>query len=69
MDDAMKQHPAADVLVSFASLRSAYESTVEALSYPQVSFNKLADYLRDLVHFQTLVGKTFDSVLKSSIGF
>lgn len=34
----MKQHPAADVLVSFASLRSAYESTVEAMSYPQVSF-------------------------------
>ena len=37
MDDAMKQYPDADVLVSFASLRSAYESTVEAMQYPQVS--------------------------------
>ena len=37
MDDAIKQYPNADVLVSFASLRSAYESTVEAMTYPQVS--------------------------------
>jgi len=36
MDDAMKLHPDADVLLSFASLRSAYESTVEAMQYPQV---------------------------------
>ena len=36
MNDAMKKHPEADVLISFASLRSAYESTVEALQYPQV---------------------------------
>ena len=36
MDDTMKKHPEADVLVSFASLRSAYESTVEAMQYPQV---------------------------------
>ena len=36
MSDAMTKHPDADVLVSFASLRSAYESTIEALSYPQV---------------------------------
>ena len=36
MEDAISKHPDADVLVSFASLRSAYESTVEALSYPQV---------------------------------
>ena len=36
MDDAMKLCPNADVLVSFASLRSAYESTVEAMQYPQV---------------------------------
>jgi len=36
MDDAMKLHPDVDVLVSFASLRSAYESTVEAMEYPQV---------------------------------
>ena len=32
----MNKHPDADVLISFASLRSAYESTMEALSYPQV---------------------------------
>lgn len=35
-EDVMRNHPDADVLVSFASLRSAYESTVEALQYPQV---------------------------------
>jgi len=37
MGDAMTKHKDADVLVNFASLRSAYESTVEALSFPQVS--------------------------------
>lgn len=36
MDDAMKKHPTADVMVNFASLRSAYESTVEAMNYPQL---------------------------------
>ena len=36
MEDAMKAHTEADVMVSFASLRSAYESTVEAMDYPQV---------------------------------
>ena len=36
MADAMKKHPDADVLISFASLRSAYESTLETLEYPQV---------------------------------
>lgn len=36
MDDAMKKHPSADVLVNFASLRSAYESTLEAMNYPQI---------------------------------
>ena len=36
MDDAMKKHPTADVMVNFASLRSAYESTVEAMNYPQI---------------------------------
>lgn len=37
MEDAMTKHKEADVLVNFASLRSAYESTVETLSFPQVS--------------------------------
>ncbi|XP_013784558.1 ATP-citrate synthase-like [Limulus polyphemus] len=36
MADAMKKHPEADVLVNFASLRSAYDSTIETLQYPQI---------------------------------
>jgi hypothetical protein len=36
MEDAVKKHPAASVLVSFASLRSAYESTLEAMHFDQV---------------------------------
>ncbi|XP_078572223.1 ATP-citrate synthase-like isoform X2 [Branchiostoma floridae x Branchiostoma japonicum] len=36
MDDAMTKHTDADVLISFASLRSAYDSTVEALQYSQI---------------------------------
>ncbi|CAG7822324.1 unnamed protein product, partial [Allacma fusca] len=36
MSDAFGKHPQADVLVNFASLRSAYDSTLEALNYTQV---------------------------------
>lgn len=36
MADAMKKHAEVDVLISFASLRSAFDSTVEAMQYPQV---------------------------------
>ncbi|KAK3591986.1 hypothetical protein CHS0354_031493 [Potamilus streckersoni] len=36
MADAMKKHPSADVMISFASLRSAYDSTVETMNYPQI---------------------------------
>uniref|UniRef100_V5I497 ATP-citrate synthase n=1 Tax=Ixodes ricinus TaxID=34613 RepID=V5I497_IXORI len=36
MADAMKRHADADVLINFASLRSAYESTFETLQYPQI---------------------------------
>ena len=32
----MKKHPTADVLVNFASLRSAYDSTLEAMNYSQI---------------------------------
>ena len=39
MADCMKKHSKADVLVSFASLRSAYESTVETMEYPQVHYH------------------------------
>lgn len=36
MKDAMKKHPDADVMINFASLRSAYESTLETLEYRQI---------------------------------
>lgn len=36
MADAMKKHPDVDVLINFASLRSAFDSTMETLLYPQV---------------------------------
>ncbi len=36
MSEAVKKHPEADILVNFASLRSAYDSTMEALTYNQV---------------------------------
>ncbi|KAM6951256.1 ATP-citrate synthase [Aplochiton taeniatus] len=36
MADAMKKHPAVDVLISFASLRSAFDSTMETMQYPQI---------------------------------
>lgn len=36
MSDAVHKHKSADVLVNFASLRSAYESTLEVLDYPQI---------------------------------
>lgn len=42
MSDAMKKHPEVDVLISFASLRSAFDSTMETLQYPQV-FNQASE--------------------------
>lgn len=36
MADCMRKHPKADVLISFASLRSAYDSTLETLNYQQI---------------------------------
>ena len=36
MADATKKHPGVDVLISFASLRSAFDSTMEAMQFPQV---------------------------------
>ncbi|XP_063156657.1 ATP-citrate synthase isoform X1 [Candoia aspera] len=36
MADAMKKHPEVDVLINFASLRSAYDSTIETMNYPQI---------------------------------
>ena len=40
MSDAMKKHPDADVMVNFASLRSAYDSTLEAMNYPQIKVKR-----------------------------
>ena len=37
MADAMKKHPEVDVLINFASLRSAYDSTMETMNYTQVA--------------------------------
>ena len=37
MAEAMNKHPDADVLINFASLRSAYDATLEAMQFPQVS--------------------------------
>merc|ERR1719356_1074067 len=36
MADAMAAFPEVDVMVSFASLRSAYDSTIECLEFPQI---------------------------------
>ena len=36
MADAMNKHPQADVLINFASLRSAYDSTLETLQFNQI---------------------------------
>lgn len=36
MSEAFKRHPDADVLVNFASLRSAFEATMETMQYPQI---------------------------------
>lgn len=35
-EQALKKHPTADTLVNFASLRSAFDSTMEAMEYPQI---------------------------------
>lgn len=36
MSEAMNKHPDADVMINFASLRSAYDATVEAMQFPQI---------------------------------
>ena len=36
MSEAVKKHPEADILINFASLRSAYDATMEALTFEQV---------------------------------
>ena len=34
--EAMKNHPEVDVVVNFASLRSAYDATLEVMQFPQI---------------------------------
>eukprot|EP00730_Choanoeca_flexa_P001355 TRINITY_DN10599_c0_g1_i1.p1 TRINITY_DN10599_c0_g1~~TRINITY_DN10599_c0_g1_i1.p1 ORF type:complete len:1084 (+),score=357.09 TRINITY_DN10599_c0_g1_i1:95-3346(+) len=36
MEEAMSSHPEVDVLINFASFRSAYDSTMAALEFPQI---------------------------------
>ena len=36
MTEAVKKHPEADILINFASLRSAYDASMEALDFNQV---------------------------------
>lgn len=36
MAEAMNKHPDADVMINFASLRSAYDATLEAMQFPQI---------------------------------
>ncbi len=36
MSEAVAKHPEADVLINFASLRSAYDATLEAISLNKV---------------------------------
>lgn len=36
MADAMRKHPEVDVVISFASLRSAFDSTMEVMQHSQV---------------------------------
>ncbi|XP_019875306.1 ATP-citrate synthase isoform X1 [Aethina tumida] len=56
MSDAMEKHPDADVLVNFASLRSAYSSTLECLNFPQIRTIAIIaegipeNYTRKLIH-------------------
>lgn len=40
MADAMRKHPEVDVVISFASLRSAFDSTMEVMQYSQVEREK-----------------------------
>lgn len=36
LDECFKKHPDIDVMVNFASMRSTFPSTMEALDYPQI---------------------------------
>ena len=38
MSVATSRNPDVDILVNFASLRSAYDATIDAMQYPQVHY-------------------------------
>ncbi len=38
MSEAVRRHPDAAVLINFASLRSAYEATMEAMTFDKVPY-------------------------------
>jgi len=40
VDEAINKHPDADVVVNFASSRSAYSSTLELMNYPQIKVRR-----------------------------
>lgn len=48
MGDAMKKHPEVDVLINFASLRSAYDSTMETMNHAQVRCRADTEPLREV---------------------
>lgn len=60
MEDAMAKNKDADVLVNFASLRSAYDSTIETLNFPQIrtiaiiAEGKIEIYVKKTSHPQNL---------------
>ena len=43
--EAVRRHPSVNVMINFASLRSAYDSTMEALGLPQVKVTIATGYV------------------------
>ena len=57
MKEAMQKHSEVDVLVNFASLRSAYDATIETLNFEQVlvfQYHIEDLYIRIAVHCKTV---------------
>lgn len=55
MKEAMQKHPEVDVMVNFASLRSAYDSTIQALNFDQVSYSITVVLVHSIcIHYQYL---------------
>lgn len=62
VEEAVKKHPDADVVVNFASSRSVYASTLEILAFPQIkSIALIAEgvperHAREILHLATQKG-------------